>query len=203
MRYLVLLILLISLLFSGCNKDNNNNNIPEGYPLQIGSTNNAIYFSGLQVPDTTDNDAEHVTIRNISLDGDSVAEFYIISEFDTLNNEVEFKSLRIQKNLDFDGNLSTYLHPAIEYLSPDFFADGEVVIIGDYLYPFDQVLYLAQIKDNFVTDEKELLGLWNGANQLNFIIRLGKGGKSYVSWVKISVLDFDAYIFYNYATFEM
>jgi hypothetical protein len=197
------ILALISLIWLSCNKENNNNTIPAGYQMVIGNTNNAVYYSNLTVPDSTIIETEHQTTREISLDGDTVAEFYIISEFDTLNNEVEFKSLRIQKNLDFNGTLSTYVHPVVELLSPDYFADGEVVIIGDVLYPFDQVLYLAQIKDNFVSDEQELLGVWNGANKLYFIIRFDKDDKKFVSWVRISVINFDQYILFNYATFEM
>ena len=204
MRTLLLSIFFISFIFFGCNKDNNNNpDVPTGYQLQIGNTSNAIFYSNLQIPDTTYKEGQHITTREISLDGDSIAELYIISEMDSIDNEIVFKSLRIQKNLDFNGTINTYLNAAVELLSPEYFTDGEIVIIGEWLYPIDQVVYLAQITDNYVANEKEYLGIWNGANQLNFIIQMEKEGKSYVSWIKISVTDYDKYIFYNYATFEM
>ncbi|MCD4730990.1 MAG: hypothetical protein K8R74_10340, partial [Bacteroidales bacterium] len=107
------------------------------------------------------------------------------------------------KNLDFNGTINTYLNAAVELLSPEYFTDGEIVIIGEWLYPIDQVVYLAQITDNYIANEQEYLGIWNGANRLNFIIQMDKDGKSYVSWIKISVIDYDKYIFYNYATFGM
>jgi hypothetical protein len=204
MRKFILILFILPLIFIACNKDNNNNpDIPAGYQLQIGNTGNAVFYSNMQVPDSTYVEGQHLTTREIDLDGDSEIEFFIISEMDSIDNEIEFRSLRIEKNADFDGTINTYLHPAIELLSPQYFSDGEVVIIGEWLYPIDQVIYLAQVTDNYVTDEQEYLGVWNGANQLNFIIQMDKDGKSNVSWIKISVTDYDKYIFYNYATFEM
>lgn len=204
MRTLLLAIFLISFIFFGCNKDNNNNpDVPSGYQLQIGNTSNAIFYSNIQVPDTTHVEGQHITTREVDLDGDSEIEFYIISEMDSIDNEIVFKSLRIKKNLDFNGTINTYLNAAVELLSPEYFTDGEIVIIGEWLYPIDQVVYLAQITDNYIANEQEYLGIWNGANRLNFIIQMDKDGKSYVSWIKISVIDYDKYIFYNYATFGM
>ena len=204
MRTLLLAIFLILFIFFGCNKDNNNNpDVPSGYQLQIGNTSNAVFYSNIQVPDTTQVEGQHITTREVDLDGDSEIEFYIISEMDSIDNEIVFKSLRIKKNLDFNGTINTYLNAAVELLSPEYFTDGEIVIIGEWLYPIDQVVYLAQITDNYLTNEQEYLGIWNGANQLNFIIQMDKDGKSYVSWIKISVTDYDKYIFYNYATFGM
>ena len=204
MRTLLLAIFLILFIFFGCNKDNNNNpDVPSGYQLQIGNTSNAIFYSNIQVPDTTHVEGQHITTREVDLDGDSEIEFYIISEMDSIDNEIVFKSLRIKKNLDFNGTINTYLNAAVELLSPEYFTDGEIVIIGEWLYPIDQVVYLAQITDNYIANEQEYLGIWNGANRLNFIIQMDKDGKSYVSWIKISVIDYDKYIFYNYATFGM
>ena len=204
MRTLPLTIFIISFIFFGCNKDNNNNpDVPTGYQLQIGNTSNAVFYSNIQVPDTTHVEGQHITTREVDLDGDGEIEFYIISEMDSIDNEIVFKSLRIKKNLDFSGTINTYLNAAVELLSPEYFTDGEIVIIGEWLYPIEQVVYLAQITDNYLTNEQEYLGIWNGANQLNFIIQMDKDGKSYVSWIKISVTDYDKYIFYNYATFEM
>ena len=204
MRNFILILFILPLIFIACNKDNNNNpDVPTGYQLQIGNTSNAVFYSNLQVPDTTIVEGQHITTREVDLDGDSEIEFYIISEMDSIDNEIVFKSLRIQKNLDFSGSINTYLNAAVELLSPEYFADGEIVIIGEWLYPIDQVVYLAQITDNYLTNEQEYLGIWNGANQLNFIIQMDKDGKSYVSWIKISVTDYDKYIFYNYATFGM
>ena len=203
MRNLFVLIFLFSFIFIGCNKDSNNPDVSAGYQLQIGSTGNAVFYSNLQIPDTTYEEGEHYTKREISLDGDSIAELYIISEMDSINDEIVFKSLRIQKNTDFDGTIKTYLNGAIQMLSPEYFADGEIVIIGEWLYQIHQAVYLAQVTDNYINNEEEYLGIWNGANMLNFLIEMNKDGKSYVSWVKISVTDYDKYIFYNYATFLM
>ena len=207
MRTLLLTIFFISFIsfiFFGCNKDNNDNpGVPTGYQLQIGNTGNAIFYSNLQFPDTTYNEGQHFTKKEISLDGDSIAELYIISELDSIDNEIVFKSLRIQKNLDFNGTINTYLNSAVQLLSPEYFADGEIVIISEWLYKIDQVVYLAQETDNYSANEVQYMGIWNGANQLNFIIQMEKDGHSYVSWIKISVTDYDKYIFYNYATFEM
>lgn len=202
MRNLFLAITFLSLILFGCNKDTNTD-VPVGYQLQMGNISNAVYYSNLQIPDSTFIVGQHFTSREMSLDGDSIAEFYIISEMDSINNEIVFKSLRIQKNQDFDGTIKTYLNAAVNLLSPEYFIDGEIVIIGEWLYQIDQVVYLAQVTDNYVANEEEYLGIWNGANKLNFIIEMEKDGKSFVSWVKISVTDYDKYIFYNYATFEM
>ena len=203
MRNFILILFILPLIFSACNKDNSNPDIPAGYQLQIGNTGNAVFYSNMQEPDTTYIDGLHFTTREIDLDGDTIVEFFIISEMDSIDNEIVFKSLRIQKNPDFNGTINTYLHAAVELISPQYFSDGEIVIIGDWLYSIDQVVYLAQVTDNYVTDEQEYLGVWNGANQLNFIIQMDKDNKSYISWIKISVTDFDKYIFYNYATFLM
>lgn len=203
MRNLLLAIFFLSFIFIGCNPDDDNTDVPSGYQLQIGNTGGAIFYSNLQMPDTTNVEGQHYTTREISLDGDTIAELFIISEMDSIDNEIVFKSLRIQKNLDFNGTIKTYLNGALSLLSPEYFADGEIVIIGEWLYQIDQLVYLAQITDNYVANEEEYMGIWNGANQLYFIIELEKEGKSYVSWVQISVPDYDNYIFYNYATFEM
>lgn len=204
MRNLLLILLMLSVILIGCNKDDNNDpDVPAGYQLQIGSTGNAIFYSNLQMPDTTNIEGQHFTTREISLDGDTITELFIISEMDSIDNEIVFKSLRIQKNPDFNGTIKTYLNGALSLLSPEYFTDGEIVIIGEWLYQIDQVVYLAQKTDNYVANEEEYMGIWNGANQLYFIIELEKEGKFYVSWVKISVPDYDNYIFYNYATFEM
>ncbi len=202
-RYICLLMFVIAL-FAGCNSDDDNNDVvPDGYVLQIGNSINSIFYSNMQIPDTVAPTGEHLTIREIDLLGDSIAELLLVAEKDSLANNTVFQSVRLEESPDFNGVVKTILFPVIPEDSPNVYSNNDMVIIGNNFSAITVKMPLAEIWDNYVTGDKQYSGIWFEQLQKYLIIRFQKNGNDYVAWIKISVTDFDKYILYNYATFKM
>ncbi|MCD4683902.1 MAG: hypothetical protein K8R86_11515 [Bacteroidales bacterium] len=202
-RYFLLLVLTI-VLFAGCNSDDDNNDVvPDGYVLQIGNSMNSIFYSNMQIPDTLAPIGEHLTIREIDLLGDSIAEFLLIAEKDSIAGNTVFQSVRLEESSSFNGVVKTILFPVIPEDSQNVYSYNDMVVIGNNFSVITVKMPLAEIWDNYVTGDKQYSGIWFEQLQKYFIIRFEKNGNDYVSWIKISVTDFDKYILYNYATFKI
>ena len=204
MRRYFLLFILSGTIFAGCNTNDDDNDVaPADYILQVGNAMNSVYYSNMQIPDTIAPAGEHLTVREIDLLGDSVAELLLVAEKDSIAGNTVFQSVRLEESQEFNGIVKTILFPVIPEDSPNIYSDNDLVVIGNNFSAITVKMPLAEIWDNYVTGEKQYAGIWFEQLQKYFIIRFEKNGNDYVSWVKISVTDFDKYILYNYATFKM
>lgn len=202
-RYFLLLIFTIALII-GCNDDNDDDPVdPGNYVLQIGNTMNSEYYSNMQIPDTVAPVGGHFTIREIDLLGDTVAELLLIAELDSIAGNTVFQSVRLEESPDFNGAVKTILFPVIPEDSPNVYSYNDMVVIGDNFSAITVKMSLAERWKNFVTGNNQYSGIWFEQLQKYFIIRFEKNGNEYVSWIQISVTDFDKYILYNYATFKI
>jgi len=202
-RYFFPLLLAIAFIV-GCNEDKEDDPPASGYyELQVGNTMNSTFYSNMQIPDTVAPAGEHISIRAIDLLGDSVAELLIVGEKDSLGGNTVFQSVRLEESSTFNGVIKTILFPVIPEDSPNVYSDNDMVLIGDNLAAITVKMPLAEIWDNYVTGEKQYAGIWYEQSQKSFIINFAKNGNDYVSWVRISVTDFDKFILYNFATYKM
>lgn len=201
MKRLIYAFMFFAILLAGCQKDLQ---LPEvdKFVIEIGNTSDAYSFSDLAKPDTVYKAKRHTTIRQLDLNKDLIPEVLIISKQDTVNGMLVMKDLKIVKNPAI--NYPIFI--AVENPNPPFyikpFTDRSTVdILKQDRFSLKSEHVLASYSKDLSTDQEVITGNWNGRKQQSFIIMMESEGISIYSWIKITVTDFDNYIFYNYASY--
>ena len=201
MKRLIYVLMLFTILLAGCQKDLH---VPEvdKFVIEIGSASDAYSFSDLVKPDTVYKARKHTTIRQLDLNNDLIPEILLISKQDTINGMLAIKELKIVKN----PAISYPVYIAVENPNPPFyikpFTDRSTVdVLKQDRLSLKSEHLLAGYSMDLTTKEEVINGNWNGRKQQSFIIMMESEGISIYSWIKISVTDFDNYIFFNYASY--
>lgn len=201
MKKLLFLLIISIFVLSGCQKELEVAQ-PEKQFMEIGNPFGAFIFSNLPKPDTVFKHKVHVTIRQLDLNGDNSPEIMIFSSQDTLDGVTVVKELKVLKNPA--SPYTTYI--GVESSNPPFFikaySDGSYIDLNQISrIKLKTEHTLASYSYNYETKEEYIGGNWNGRKERSFVVMFESEGISFASWVKITVTEFDNYIFYNYASY--
>lgn len=201
--FLLYVAIAASLMLSSCDND------PEPSArdsILTGESEGALFYSNLVEPDTTLNDNIHVTTREVELDGEPGADLLIVAEMDTIldadNNPVSAtKRLSIRAadganpiSVAVLGTNSVRVYGAAQFITFNNTA---------WLLVTDDPITLASSSQNLTTGQSEIEGEWNGQIQQYMGLLLQGETAVLMSWVELSVLSFDNYVFHNSATYVL
>jgi hypothetical protein len=171
-----------------------------------GEFEGALFYSDLQEPDTTLKDIIHVTTREVELDGEPGADLLIIAEMDTIfdgnNNPVAATKRLSIKAVDNAGPVSvavTGTDAARIYGKAQFITFNNTA----WLLVTDDPIILASSRQDLTSGQSVVEGEWNGLVKQFMGLLLIRNGLDLMSWVELSVLSFDNYVFHNTATYAL
>ena len=168
-----------------------------------GETEEALFYSNLQEPDTTLNDNIHTTTREVELDGQPGADLLIISEMDTIFDAMDrpiraTKQLSIQSADDADPVLV-----AINGDTPRVYGKAQEITRNNttWLLVTDAKIVLASSDQDLTSGQSVIEGEWNGLKQQFMGVLLPRGSDELIGWIELSVINFDNYVFINNASY--
>jgi hypothetical protein len=186
---------------AGCQKDTET--APEGFIIQVGDFTNSAYVLNLPRPDTVFHNTFHETLRKLDLDGDGEIELFLVSCEMLINPTTVARELKLVNNPVIDGGVSILVeNPNPPYLVKPFTVGSTVDVDDEFVYNDFEEVALAHYSVNLQNGTEEFIGNWNGRSDKCFLIKFMKHGNIMTSWVKISVTEYDNYVFHSYATFS-
>ncbi len=197
------ILTLISITIVSCDDDPQPTNRDS---VLTGEFEDALFYSDLQEPDTTLKDNIHVTTREVELDGEPGADLLIIAEMDTIydgsNNPVAATkrlSIKTADNADPISVAVTGTDAVRIYGKAQFITFNNTA----WLLVTDQPIILASSRQDLTSGQSVIEGEWNGLVKQYMGLLLIRNGVDLMSWVELSVLSFDNYVFHNSATYAL
>lgn len=201
MKKWLYIILLSPVLFTGSCDKIATKDVPIDL-IEVGKTDGSIYYSNLSSPDTIKAGPEQDIFRKIDLDGDSYPEITINASNFTEGN-IQTRQIRLEKIPAYVPTISIIIQTpsAPYYIKP--FNDGFLVQYSrEYRLDLASNLVLAKEEKNLESGLSILAGNWIGIEEKSLIIFYASAGTSSLSWIKISVPDYDTFVFHNCASFK-
>lgn len=199
-KWLYLILILPVLVIGSCDKIATKD-VPIDL-IEVGKTDGSIYFSNLTSPDTIKAGPEEEVFRKIDLDGDTYPEITINASYFTEGN-IQTRQIKLEKIPAYVPTISIIIEtPSAPYhIKP--FNDGFLVQYSrEYRLDLASDLVLAKEEKNLESGLSLLAGNWIGIEEKSFIIFYASAGTSSLSWIKISVPDYDTFVFHNCASFK-
>lgn len=186
---------------NGCQKDNTMG--PDEFLVQVGTLENSTYASYLVKPDTVFFNTFHNTPREIDLDGDLECELCLVSAEYCTNSTTIVRELKIVSGTTRADNISIVsVNPNPPYMAKQFSPGSMIDINKEFSYYLSTELVLSRYSYDLQSGSEVFEGNWNGKSEKCLIVRYEKDGITYSAWVELSVLQYDNYVFHNFATFR-
>ncbi len=171
-----------------------------------GEFEDALFYTNLQEPDTTLMDNIHVTTREIELDGQPGADLLIVAEMDTIldadDNPIAATKRLSLRAADGANPISVAVTGIDEVRS---YGKAQFITFNNtaWLLVTDSPIILASSRQDLTSGQSEITGLWNGLIKQYMGVFLQSDTGVLMSWIELSVLNFDNYVFHNAATYQL
>lgn len=201
MRFLCIALLPVILITAvACDDDPDPNSRDS---VLAGETEEALYYSALQEPDTTLNDNIHTTTREVELDGQPGADLLIISEMDTIFDAMD-RPIRATKQLSIrSADDADPILIAINGDTPRIYGRAQEITRNNtaWLLVSDAKIVLASSDQDLTSGQSVIEGDWNGAIKQFMGVLMPRGSNELLSWIELTVINFDNYVFINNAAY--
>ena len=192
---------ILFLMISGCQKKDCF--VPEGFILEVGTTDNSTYTSNLSVPDTVFHNTFHTTVRHLDLDGDQECELCLVSTETTINSTTIVRELKLVPDPSRTITVSVLVdNPNPPYLVRPYSVGATVDVEQEFSLLVNGDLPLARYTVDLLNGKEVFEGNWNGKSEKCLIIKYTEDGTELSAWIELSVTQYDNYVFHNFATFR-
>ena len=147
-----------------------------------------------------------MTTREVELDGQPGADLLIVAEMDTIFDAMDRPvsatkslSLRAADGAEPVSVAITGIQDVRSYGKAQFITFNNTA----WLLVDENPIVLAASNQDLTSGQSIVQGEWNGLKQQFMGLLLQRSGNEFISWVELSVLSFDNYVFHNCATFEL
>jgi hypothetical protein len=201
----ITLLIFLTAALSACREG-----IPESVDqefIKAGQVEGAIYYSNWSRSDTVFIDTNHEDIKLIDLNNDGAFEFEIVSTEDTVTAKISSNELRDYhvKTL-FLRKHRENIYIAVESITYSDYVEiiqkNSILNFDSQIWnPLDSVKIFCQWERNIQAGFSYDWGDWNDHYNKYFAVHFQHDEETLISWVEISVVDYDNYILHNYASF--
>lgn len=178
------LLLLVTLAFSCGNDDGDGISEEQRQFIMGDATGTNVISLGLTTPLVQNNDAVHISPRELDINFDQEADVLLraFEEFGGFSKGLTLTTLNMETRVSVDENGD------IKALS-----QGDIITATSETWVNADALPLAELMGQTTN------GLWNGLQNRYVAVRIDIDNTRYLGWIELSVDSYDNYTFHNYA----